>query len=184
MKKKLQEEEEKEAEERNKEKMMEKVDGEIVEDGLKDIVGAKYLKMCHNVCFLETAVYSVEVPVREHSKEEVTEAKKKETENLELYEVFEEVEDVGQEVIGSRWIVTKKEINSGNSNKSSPMPSLVSKNNNPQPPTTGEVLANGLQLSVAPVRRYKQYTEETLQQALREIMEGQRYVELSNFDMY
>ena len=71
---------------------------------------------------------------------------------------------------------TKKECNSGNSNKSSPMPSLVSKNNNPQPPTTGEVLANGLQLSVAPVRRYKQYTEETLQQALREIMEGQRYV--------
>ena len=76
---------------------------------------------------------------------------------------------------------TKKECNSGNSNKSSPMPSLVSKNNNPQPPTTGEVLANGLQLSVAPVRRYKQYTEETLQQALREIMEGQRYVELSSF---
>ena len=43
-----------------------------------------------------------------------------------------------------------------------------------QPPTTGEALANGLQLCVAPVRRYKQYTEETLQQALREIMEGQR----------
>ena len=78
---------------------------------------------------------------------------------------------------------TKKEINSGNSNKSSPMPSLVSKNNNPQPPTTGEVLANGLQLSVAPVRRYKQYTEETLQQALREIMEGQRYVELNSFNI-
>ena len=69
---------------------------------------------------------------------------------------------------------TKKENNSGNSNKNTPMPSLVSKNNTPQPPTTGEVLANGLQLSVAPVRRYKQYTEETLQQALREIMEGQR----------
>ena len=69
---------------------------------------------------------------------------------------------------------TKKENNSGNSNKNTPIPSLVSKNNTPQPPTTGEVLANGLQLSVAPVRRYKQYTEETLQQALREIMEGQR----------
>ena len=69
---------------------------------------------------------------------------------------------------------TKKDNNNGNSNKNSSMPSLVSKNSYPQPLTTGEVLANGLQLSVAPVRRYKQYTEETLQQALREIMEGQR----------
>ena len=56
---------------------------------------------------------------------------------------------------------------------------LATINSNPsqqqqQPPTTGEALANGLQLCVAPVRRYKQYTEETLQQALREIMEGQR----------
>ena len=69
---------------------------------------------------------------------------------------------------------TKKENNNTNGNKNSSMPSLVSKSNKPQPLTTGEVLANGLQLSVAPVRRYKQYTEETLQQALREIMEGQR----------
>ena len=57
---------------------------------------------------------------------------------------------------------------------------LATINSNPsqqqqqKPPTTGEALANGLQLCVAPVRRYKQYTEETLQQALREIMEGQR----------
>ena len=61
------------------------------------------------------------------------------------------------------------------SKSSSPsLPGLMTKKTNQQPPTTGEILANGLQLSVAPVRRYKQYTEETLQQALREIMEGQR----------
>ena len=47
----------------------------MTEDGLKDVVGAKYLKMCNNVCFLETAVFSVEVPVKEHGKVEVTEAK-------------------------------------------------------------------------------------------------------------
>ena len=57
---------------------------------------------------------------------------------------------------------------------------LMQKNGSQQPLTTGELLANGLQLSVAPVRRYKQYTEETLQQALREIMEGQRYYLLNN----
>ena len=30
-----------------------------------------------------------------------------------MYEVFEEVEDVGQETIGSRWIVTQKERHDG-----------------------------------------------------------------------
>ena len=84
---KLKDDEEKEDEAGSKEdqkekKEVEEDDEEIVEDGLKDVVGAKYLKMCHNVFFLETAVYSVEVPVREHGKVEVTEAKQKEVENL------------------------------------------------------------------------------------------------------
>ena len=30
-----------------------------------------------------------------------------------MYETFEEVEDEGQEAIGSRWIVTKKEKHDG-----------------------------------------------------------------------
>ena len=78
----------------------------MTEDGLKDVIGAKYLKMANSVCFLETSVYVVEVPVRDHGKPEVKEAKEKEIQNLETYETFEEVEDKGQEAIGSRWIVT------------------------------------------------------------------------------
>ena len=35
----------------------------------------------------------VEVPVREHGKVEVIEAKEKEIENLKLYETFEEIDD-------------------------------------------------------------------------------------------
>ena len=30
-------------------------------------------------------------------------------ENLEKYSVFEEVENEGQETVGSRWVITKKE---------------------------------------------------------------------------
>ena len=37
-------------------------------DGLKDAIGAKYLKMEKSVCFLENSIYIVEVPVREHGK--------------------------------------------------------------------------------------------------------------------
>ena len=80
----------------------------------------------------------------------------------------------------SKGTISKKEtdstkVTSSKTNITSPtLPGLISKVGNQLPLTTGEVLANGLQLSVAPVRRYKQYTEETLQQALREIMEGQR----------
>ena len=40
---------------------------------------------------------------------EVIEAKQKEIENLEKYEVFEEVKYEGQETVGSRWVITKKE---------------------------------------------------------------------------
>ena len=41
------------------------------------------------------------------------EAKQKEIENLKTYETFEEVDDEGQETIGSRWIVTEKEKHDG-----------------------------------------------------------------------
>merc|ERR1711873_284030 len=63
--------------------------------------------------FLESSVYVVEVPVREHGKEEVIEAKEKEIENLKLYEIFEEIDYEGQETMGSRWIVTEKEKHDG-----------------------------------------------------------------------
>ena len=55
-------------------------------------------------CFEDITVYTVEVPVAEHKKTEVVEAKEKETENLKKYKVFEEVEDTGQERISSRWV--------------------------------------------------------------------------------
>ena len=61
-----------------------------------------------SVCFLESSVYVVEVPVRDHGKEEVIEAKGKEIENSKLYETFEEIYDEGQETIESRWIVLRK----------------------------------------------------------------------------
>ena len=54
------------------------------------------------------SIYVVKVLVREHGKPEVIEAKDKEIKNLETYENFEEVHDIGQETIGSRWIVTEK----------------------------------------------------------------------------
>ena len=63
--------------------------------------------------FLENSIYVVEVPVKEHGKPEVKEAKEKEIKNLETYETFEEVDDIGQETIGSRWIVTEKEKHDG-----------------------------------------------------------------------
>ena len=69
--------------------------------------------MDKSVCFLENSIYVVELPVREHGKPEVIEAQNKEIKNLETYETFEEIDDVGQETIGSRWIVTEKEKHDG-----------------------------------------------------------------------
>ena len=60
------------------------------------------MKVENAECFDEMTIYIVEVPVKEHKKPEVIEAKQREIENLEKYEVFEEVEDVGQETVGSR----------------------------------------------------------------------------------
>ena len=45
-------------------------------------------------------VFVVELPVAQHSRQDVIEAKKKEMRNLETYEVFDEVEDEGQEKVG------------------------------------------------------------------------------------
>merc|ERR1712082_184838 len=86
---------------------------EVENEKLKDVIGAKYLKMEKSVCFLESSVYVVEVPVREHGKAEVIEAKEKEIENLKFYETFDEIDDEEQETIGSRWIVTEKEKHDG-----------------------------------------------------------------------
>ena len=62
---------------------------------------------------MKNSIYVVEVAIREHGKAEVIESKEKEIENLTTYETFEEVDDEGQEKIGSRWIVTEKEKHDG-----------------------------------------------------------------------
>ena len=67
------------------------------------------MKVENTECFDDILIYTVEVPVREHKTPEVIEAKQKEIENLEKYEVFEEVKYEGQETVGSRWVITKKE---------------------------------------------------------------------------
>ena len=78
-----------------------------------DTVGAKYLKVVNSVSFSDVAIYTVELPVSEHWRPEVKEAKDTEVNNLLDYDVFEEVEDVGQQTIGSRWVVTSKEKHDG-----------------------------------------------------------------------
>ena len=94
--------------------LMEKENEEVwIKDGLEDVIEARYSKMDKSVCFLENSIYVVEVPVREHGKAEVIEAKEKEIENLKTYETFEKVDVEGQEIIGSRWIVTEKEKHDG-----------------------------------------------------------------------
>ena len=82
---------------------------DTLEDEEKDSIGAKYLKVVNSVSFSDIAIYTVELPVSEHGRPEVKEAKISEVNNLLDYEVFEEVEDKGQETIGSRWVVTAKE---------------------------------------------------------------------------
>ena len=68
-------------------------------------------------CYDDIAILTVEVPVREHKKPEVIEAKQKEIENLEKYGVFEEVEDEGQDTLDSRWVITRKEKSDGQKQK-------------------------------------------------------------------
>ena len=51
----------------------------MLEDGLtdmeKDIFGAKYLKLDNSVCFTDSCIFVVELPVSEHGRPEVVEAK-------------------------------------------------------------------------------------------------------------
>lgn len=81
-------------------------------DIAKDALGAKYMQFNINVrsiYFLENAICIVEVPGVEHVRTEVKEVKEKELKNLEDYESFKLVEDVGQECIGSGYVIMQKE---------------------------------------------------------------------------
>ena len=86
---------------------------EVRRDLQNDIIGAKYLQVEKSVYFMDYEIFSLEVPVKEHGKPEIVEAKNNEIQNLNTYETFEEVMDEGQETIGSRWIITEKQKHDG-----------------------------------------------------------------------
>ena len=74
----------------------------LLADMVSDNEGAKHLKVVNNVSFSNLAIYMVELLVSEQRKHEVKEAKIAEVNSLLDYNVHEEVEDKGQETIGSR----------------------------------------------------------------------------------
>ena len=71
-------------------------------DVTSDNIGTNYLKVINSVSFSDLSIYTVELPVSEHGRPEVKEAKMAEVNNLLDYDVFEEVEDKGQETIRIR----------------------------------------------------------------------------------
>ena len=79
------------------------------EEMRKEEISTFWMQVENSECFDEITIYTVEVPVIEHKKPEVIEAKQKGIENLEKYGAFEEVEDIEQETVGSRWMITRNE---------------------------------------------------------------------------
>ena len=53
------------------------------------------------------------VPVEPHSEFEVLDAKQKELENWSNFNVYSEVDDVGQRTISTRWVVSEKDMPDG-----------------------------------------------------------------------
>lgn len=82
-------------------------------DAASDAIGVQYLKMENDIDLSDIAMFTVEIPVSEHGRTEVKEAKDTEIQNLMNYEVFEEVEENGQDTIGSQWVITAKEKHDG-----------------------------------------------------------------------
>ena len=87
-------------------------------DMAKDTIGTYWMLAENNQCYNEEiTTYVVELPISQHSKPEVIAAKQVELKNLEDYETFEEVKDVGQDRISSRWVITMKEAHDGQKTK-------------------------------------------------------------------
>ena len=79
-----------------------------------DDIGTYWLRMANDECLLEEiTTYAVEVPKKRHNEPQVIEAKQRELNNFKHYEAFEEDDDIGQERIGSRWVITEKERQDG-----------------------------------------------------------------------
>ena len=69
--------------------------------------------MANTISFSDICSYVIELPVSEHWKPEVKAAKRNVIKNLTDYDTFEEVQDEGQDMIGSRWVITQKEKHDG-----------------------------------------------------------------------
>ena len=69
--------------------------------------------MANSVFFPDTCSYVIELPVSEHWKPEVKATKRNEIKNLTDYDTFEEVQDKGQDMIGSQWVKTQKKKHDG-----------------------------------------------------------------------
>ena len=67
----------------------------------EDAVATYWMTTEHRENFESVAVYTVEIPAKEQNTQEVKEAKHKEIEILLKFDVFEQVDDCGQERIGS-----------------------------------------------------------------------------------
>ena len=80
----------------------------------KDTVGTFWMIVENGECFHEEiTTFVVELPPSKHNSPEVIDAKKVELKNLSDYGTFEQVEDIGQERITSRWVITMKEAHDG-----------------------------------------------------------------------
>lgn len=81
---------------------------------LQDNIGSYYLEMANDDSLdEELLIYSVEIPKCRHNEPQVVEAKLKELQNFKNYNAICEVEDKGQNRIGSRWVITEKEKQDG-----------------------------------------------------------------------
>jgi hypothetical protein len=84
------------------------------QEKMNDAVGAYWIWSENSDCFDSIhTTFLVEVPVRQHGFPDGIEAKEKEVANLKLFDTFEEVGDEGQQTVGSRWVITKKEKHDG-----------------------------------------------------------------------
>ena len=84
----------------------------------KDTVGTFWMVVGNGECFdEEITTFVVELPPSKHNSPEVIKAKEVELKNLSDYGTFEQVDDIGQERITSRWVITMKEAHDGQKTK-------------------------------------------------------------------
>ena len=83
------------------------------EEKKNDVVGAYYISLPHKEELTEISIYRVEIPTKQHGRPDVLEAKKKEMENLRFYNTWTEVPYEGQELVGTKWVITESEKQDG-----------------------------------------------------------------------